>query len=455
MRPAALLLALLLAAPIAHAQASFLPTGDLHLRTDGTLAPQPGDAAQACLALQGPTGAAQAATFAAPLAEGAYTVSQANLTLLVALGGSNGAAQSGAGFTLAAELAFGTNEPLRAQQDVAPAQSPTGLTLTFPLDADVQAEGPLNLTLFLSPAAGPLPGVGRDVQVLCDHEETKLASFNLQGSLLLPPGDGHEDEEEHGLALPGPVVFLISLLAGAATLAAGLLALAGRTISERRVHLLLGITAGLLLAIALIDLVPEAVELEENAVFTLAFGVLGLFIIKWVSGSHAHAHADHEGHTHAHTPRSGATRLALLAFFALAFHRLVDGIVLPASFEVGGATGLAAAGAILAHQFPDGIAGASVFLAAGWARKKVMLGVLVLALLTPVGALVGLTFLGLSGLIGHLIALAAATFIFIALAELLPELQTPKYRGVVAVGVVLGYAGALALEFIAGLVGGH
>lgn len=447
--------------PHASAQTTYEPTGDLFLAADNTLARTPGDAPTPCLAINDPNAQAQTAEFATTLAEGDYIVAATNLTLLVALDGANGPSQSGTnGFTLAAELAFGNATPFTAQQDFGPGQSPTSATLLFSRDAETPASGPLRLTLTLAPAGGALPlGAAQDVRVLCDHEGSKLASFNLQGQLAVP---GEEEHEGEGLDLPAPVVVGIALLAGLATLAAGLLALAGRTISERRVHLLLGVTAGLLLAIALIDLVPEAIEIEENAVFTIAFGILGLFVIKWASGSHSHSHSGnahaHEGHAHDHPHThqgTAVTRLALLAFFALAFHRLIDGVVLPASFEVGGATGFAAAGAILAHQFPDGIAGASVFLAAGWARRKVALGVGILALLTPVGTIIGLTFLGLSGFIGHLIGLAAATFIFIALAELLPELGAPQFRRVVLIGVVIGYAAALALETLASLVGGH
>ena len=451
----------MLLAPTATAQTAYAPTGDLFLTAEGALAAGPGASATPCLALADPNATPATATFTAPLAEAEYRVAPGNLTLLLALDGANGPTQSGtSGFSVIAELVFGNASPLSAQTEVGAGQSPTSLNLVFPLAEPLVATGEATLTLTLTPAAGPLPiGAAQDVRVLCDHEGTKLASFNLQGELAIP---GEEDDHEgEGLALPGPVVFGISVLAGLATLAAGLLALAGRTISERRIHLLLGVTAGLLLAIALIDLIPEAIEIEENAVFTVAFGILGLFVIKWASGSHGHGHGHgdhaHDGHAHAHphAGTGGVARLALLAFFALGFHRLVDGLVLPAGFEVGGATGIAAAGAILAHQFPDGIAGASVFLAAGWSRRKVALGVGVLAILTPVGTLLGLTFLGLSGLIGHLIALAAATFIFIALAELLPELNAPQFRRVVIVGVVIGYAAALVLETIASLFGGH
>lgn len=256
------------------------------------------------------------------------------------------------------------------------------------------------------------------------------------------------------LSSAGPVL-LVALGAAAVTLLAGATVLLGRAIDPRRVHLLLGATAGLLLAIALTDLVPEAIELAPAAPTTLALGVLALFLVKWITGGHEHGHgpeghheAHGEGHGHAHGVAGHATRLAVLAGVALGFHRLVDGFVLPAALGLEDAAGTAAAAAILLHQFPDGVAAATIFLAAGWRRARAARSVALLAAMTPLGAAAGLAVAGVTGLAGHLVALAAASFVFIALAELLPELQDRKYRGVVAVGFVLGYAAAFGLELV-------
>lgn len=451
------LLALILVLPLAAAQeALIVPTGDLYLAGDGSLATTAPDSPSACLTLSGPNAAADSKTFARDLAEGAYAPLGGAVTLVVALAGQNGASQSGSGFALQGTLAFGTSTPIEAAPaQFGPAQSPSSATLTFPLEGAAETMGPLNLTLTLTPVGGPLPAtLGQDVSVVCGHSDSRIASFNLQAPRPLVGGE--EGEEVHE-PLPLPLVIAIALAAGGATLLAGALAVAGRTISERRLHLLLGATAGLLLAIALLDLIPEAIELNENAMVTIALGVLALFAVKWASG-HSHAAQDHQHgglpHEHVHSPGHGS-RLAFIAFFALSFHRFVDGLVLPAAFEVGSATGLAAAGAVLVHQFPDGLAAATVFLAAGWARRRVLAGVAVMAALTPVGAFVGLLFAGISGYLGHLIALAAATFIFIALAELIPELGNGKHRFTVALGFGLGYLAAFGIEYVAGLAGAH
>ena len=464
------LAALLVALPLAAAQqAAPQPTGDLYLTTDGTLARDPGTEGT-CLALTGANPQPASNTWTGQFGEGEIRPLAESITLVLALAGANGPAQSGSGFTLEGQLQFGEAAPLAAEpQRFGAGQAPPTASLTFPAEESPAGTGPLQLTVTLTPAsaAGPLPGVGQDVRVVCGSPNSKIASFNLAAPAPAAPGEGEDEHGNEGGPVSLTTVMAIALLAGAATLIAGALVLAGRTISQRRIHVLLGATAGLLLAIALVDLLPEAVEMNEAAPHTVAFGVLGLFLVKWAAGDHTHGHgngrrhehADHDIEALAHHDHgrlaSHSTKLALIAFFALSFHRFVDGLVLPAAFELDSVVGFAAAGAVLIHQFPDGIAAASVFLAAGWRRLKVIQGVGVMAILTPVGALVGLFFLGTGAVVGHLVALAAATFIFIALAELLPELQGPEHRFPVGVGFTLGFAGAFALTYIASLFGVH
>lgn len=267
-----------------------------------------------------------------------------------------------------------------------------------------------------------------------------------------------EDGHEHRTLEAGEDVDtrLVAAVAGGAalvTFGGGMLVLAGRRISDLRIHLLLGITGGLLLSIAFVDLLPAALESDHSTRWTMALALLGLLGLHLAVGErHAHDHGAHGAHAHHETSPVHSGQLALVAFLALAVHRLVDGLVLPAAFAADTSAGLAAAGGILLHQLPDGIAGASLFVAAGWSKGDVAKGLAALALFTPVGAGVGLFLTGISGILAHLIGLAAVTFIFVALAELLPELESPRYRWVVAGGFVIGYGLLVLLELASGHV---
>lgn len=441
------------------ATASAASTGDSYLNNDGSLAAQPSPPSQACLSLtaMGPASATKA--FTGTIANGTFHLEPQTASLLLALAPNP---TSGTGFTLQGELDVAGQTASDTITVASGASVPSPLRLAFPLDS-ANGTGPMGLTLTLTKtSAGPL-ALGHAIGILCGNDGSRLGGITYTQDGQAQHADDEDDHGE-GTALSTPAVLGLALLAGLVTLLAGALAISGRTVSPRRIHLLLGATAGLLLAIAILDLVPEAVELNEDAPYTIIAGLLVLFLVRHFAGEHSHGGHDHDDEPgsesqeqhHKHAVATHAAGLAVITFFALGFHRFVDGLVLPAAFELDSAVGFAAASAVLIHQFPDGIAAASLFLAAGWRRKKVLLGILIMALLTPIGSIAGLSLLGREALVGHLIALAAATFIFIPLAELLPELRAKEHRWPVGVGFVAGYIVAIAIVFVPGLLGfGH
>ncbi|MEK6974914.1 MAG: ZIP family metal transporter [Candidatus Thermoplasmatota archaeon] len=453
-------LALLLLAPLASAASS----GDLYLRADGSLAAEPGSASN-CLTLA--TGGANTVTgtFEGAPFNGTYAVPEQSALLSLAFAQG---ATPGTGFTVAATLAIGSAPPAQASKAYGAGTAvDSPATLAFSVPAADNVTGPVVITVTLT-KTGPAP-LGQSVSIVCGSPSTRLHA--IQANLAAPPGPGGDDggDVTSGSGLSLPWVLGIAVLAGAITLLAGVMAIAGRTVSQRRIHFLLGATAGLLLAIAVLDLIPEAIELNEAAPFTIVGGLVVLFLVRHFAGDHGHDHAGHphdahdaedeHGHEEAHDAAghervaTHAAGLALVAFFALGFHRFVDGLVLPAAFELDSAVGFAAASAVLIHQFPDGIAAASVFLAAAWRRRKVLGGIAIMAALTPVGSLVGIFLVGSEKLVGHLVALAAATFIFIALAELLPELRAREQRMPVGLGFGVGIIVALIVVLIPAMVG--
>ena len=245
-------------------------------------------------------------------------------------------------------------------------------------------------------------------------------------------------------------VLWIAILAALVTLVAGFLPLWGRTATGPRLHFLLGITAGLLLTTAFVDLIPEALRGGRPVGWTMALAFLALYASEWAVGVHGHgADGGDEGmrtpsddrHFQRHAPN-----LPLVAFVALALHRGVDGLTLPAAFQLGEATGIAAGSAVLIHQFPDGFAAAVLFLARGWSRERVVAAVIALAISTPLGALAGAELVSLPGWLPHVVGLAGVTFVFIAVAELMPELHHGPHKVAVSLGLVLGYVATYVVE---------
>ena len=129
---------------------------------------------------------------------------------------------------------------------------------------------------------------------------------------------------------------------------------------------------------------------------------------------------------------------------------MVDGVTLPAAFQVGTAIGFTAGGAILVHQFPDGFVAAVLFMAGGWSRRRLIGTVGVLALLTPVGSMLGIALVGVPDWYPHIVGIAAVTFIFVAVAELMPELYHGPHKPTVGVGLVLGVLIAYGIQWFIG-----
>lgn len=246
-----------------------------------------------------------------------------------------------------------------------------------------------------------------------------------------------------------PALLWVSSAAALITLGAGLLPLLGLTGSGRRLHFLLGATAGLLLTSAFVDLIPEALGADERVGWTIALGFLALYGVEWVVGVHGHGDGEpaHRGQGDGHFHRAPPA-MPLVAFTALAVHRAVDGITLPAAFAVGENAGFMAGAAVLTHQFPDGFAASVLFLAGGWSRQRTAASVAALALCTPIGTLLGVALVGVPGWVPHLVGLAGVTFVFIAVAELMPELHHGPHKPIVGLGLLVGYAMASAIAWL-------
>lgn len=422
---------------------------DLFLLDSGALAPESTGAPTSCITLSQTGGQSDAKTFAGSLGSGTVDLDAQSIVLTLQL--AQGAV-AGTGFRVDGALSIDGLAPLSASKAYGQGSAvDTPITLAFTVPQTLPSEGNLTLQVTLTKTGGaPVLGT-QSVSILCNDADSRLRVAASEPDIIVPtPGESAGGNGPSTMA-----VLLIAIGAGIVTLVAGLLVLIGKNISPRRLHLFLGLTAGLLMALAITDLIPEAIEAGgEGVAITIALSLLVLFLIKSLAGEHSHGddgkEHHHEGQGHGHSEvATHSTQFAAVAFVALLIHRLVDGLALPGAFAAGDAVGFAASSAILIHQFPDGLAAASIFLATGWTRKRVIATVAILAVATPIGSLAGLAIASFESFLPYLLGIAAATFLFIALAELLPELRAKRFRGVVVTGVILGYVVAALIEVIA------
>lgn len=230
---------------------------------------------------------------------------------------------------------------------------------------------------------------------------------------------------------------------------AGLFPVLGRAIRERWLHAALGLAAGLLLGVAFLRVLPRTFALGGSDVAaTLGLGFVALYLIESVVSVHGHS-AHEEGHGHTEGDHyAGLLAAPVAATAALVLHMLLDGLVLPVAFAAGSGIGISTGIAIAAHKVPAGFAVGTLLAGAGYRGRSGVAGVALLALGTPLGVALGLTLVDVSGLVPHLLAVAGATLVFVAVAEILPEIHHGPHKRRVGVGLLAGFLAIWALPLL-------
>lgn len=223
-------------------------------------------------------------------------------------------------------------------------------------------------------------------------------------------------------------IVLFTALAGLASvlLAGAVLWLPERTRTRLLPHML-SFATGALVAAALLALLPHAVigagpfRVHSIGVALLA-GILLFFVLeKFLLWRHCHSE-DLETHdVHAHH-RAGATGVLVLA--GDAFHNTLDGVVIAAAFLTDFHLGVVTALAIMAHEIPQEIGNFAVLLHAGMSRRRALALNIATSLTAIVGGVIGYFALSQAlALLPFALAVAAATLIYVAVADLIPGLH--------------------------------
>lgn len=277
-------------------------------------------------------------------------------------------------------------------------------------------------------------------------------------------------------------IVLASLLGGVISVCAA--ALVGFAVSPQRIPMLVSYSVGALLGAALLGVLPQAIHeigSVEVATSLLLAGILGFFLLEklvlWrhchevsceahdpagaVAHEHeahvGHGHHDHgHGHGHAHGRGSDeSVRTASVILVGDAFHNFVDGVLIAAAFAQSVPLGIVTATAIVAHEIPQEVGDYLVLLHSGMSRMRALAFNLLSSMATLVGA-VG-AYLALSqvtGAVPYLLCIAAASMIYVAVADLIPGLHRRAELGATFQQVVLISAGVGSIVLIHHVVDG-
>jgi zinc transporter ZupT len=216
-------------------------------------------------------------------------------------------------------------------------------------------------------------------------------------------------------------------LAGVMNLIGGFLVLAPARRSRRALGFLVGFGAGFMLAVALLEMLPNAM-LVQGGLTAALIGYLLVHLTQHTLTPHFHFGEETHGEAMVSPGIGGYALVGLLP------HSFFDGVAIASALLAGPALGLLVFIAVALHKLPAGVSLASVMMASGNSARAAMLGVLGIALATLAGAAITPRL----GLLAHYgLGLSAGVTIYVAASNLIPESQREK-GWLVPAGVFLG-----------------
>ncbi len=220
------------------------------------------------------------------------------------------------------------------------------------------------------------------------------------------------------------------------TLAGGALAMR----LHRELKTAIALSGGIVVAVALFDLIPEALEAvaDERLVMTLVgAGFVLFFVADRFLVLH---HRDDPEQVHAHG------QVGALGAGALAFHTFTDGLGIGLAFGLDTETGIFVLLAVVSHDFADGINAVTFILRQGGTRSSALRWLGLVAVAPLFGALVGSAVEISEETLGQLLAVYAGIFLFIGATDLLPEAHDhPSWKRLAV--TLAGFAAVFGITF--------
>lgn len=246
-------------------------------------------------------------------------------------------------------------------------------------------------------------------------------------------------------------ILLATTLAGLISISAA--AFLSYGLLSKMVDRMVSLSVGLLLSTSLLHALPEAFESSASAhslFATLLAGLLGFFLLeKLAILRHSH-HYEGDGHDHAHGHDADeAGKAGWMILVGDSLHNFTDGILIAAAFLADPKLGLITALAITAHEIPQEIGDFIVLLNAGFTKQRAYIYNLISSLMAVIGGVVGYYTLGNGvDLIPYVLVLASSGFIYIAVSDLMPQMQRrATWRDTVPQVILIALGVGLVLLF--------
>lgn len=205
--------------------------------------------------------------------------------------------------------------------------------------------------------------------------------------------------------------------------------------SRAKIMVLVSFAAGSMIAVSFFDLLPEAMAEHGNTMLMMEYLVLGFIIFLLIEKAFFYYHCHEEN-----CDRHASAKLIIVGD---SIHNFLDGVAIAASFLVSPALGMATTLAIIIHEVPQEVGDMGVLVHSGYSKSKAVVFNLLSGVFAVLGGVVGFYYLSrFESFIPYILALTAGGFIYIAAADLLPEVHaesdTRTKISVHSLAVILG-----------------
>lgn len=208
------------------------------------------------------------------------------------------------------------------------------------------------------------------------------------------------------------VAFIAAVVAALANVLGAALVTGRRVWTARDLDMMIAFSGGFMISVAVVDMIPEAIASRgTTAGWMVLAGYLAVHLTQHTLIPHFHFGEE----TH-HVTRA----VGISALVGLMLHMLMDGVAIASGFAAGTVVGTLVVAAIIMHKLPEGSTVSSLFIAAGFGRRKALGAAAVLGLATVVGALLTQVIAPLSE---YGLALSGGVTVYVAASNLVPEFQ--------------------------------
>ena len=255
--------------------------------------------------------------------------------------------------------------------------------------------------------------------------------------------------------------FFAFLAAGSLVFGSALPSAARRWLSVNRMAIIIGFSAGMMIATSLFELLPEGLEKAGLRALTGAgFGFMLLYVVERVTHFQScrlrrqklgqkscsvhhedpQEHFDHVvGHVHSH---------ATTTLLGVGLHNFIDGLITAAAFSISQVAGGLVIGALVLHQVAVGISLGALLLRVGTPRRQVWISTALTASFIVWGALSYAILPVNQAMSGFLLGVAGGSFFYVGACDLLPEAHFEDEGLLITIATVIGFGFAYAMTFL-------